>query len=46
MEGATDDMVIGLVSAPTVYVKLREWKVWHPIPFVVDCSFDESRRVL
>ncbi|KAI5789919.1 putative N6-adenine methyltransferase-domain-containing protein [Pyronema domesticum] len=26
MEGATDDMVIGLVSAPTVYVKLREWK--------------------
>ncbi|KAI5813822.1 putative N6-adenine methyltransferase-domain-containing protein [Pyronema omphalodes] len=26
LEGATDDMVIGLVSAPTVYVKLREWK--------------------
>ncbi|KAF8250269.1 N-6 adenine-specific DNA methyltransferas-like protein 2, partial [Wilcoxina mikolae CBS 423.85] len=26
LEGATEDTVIGLVSAPTVYVKIREWK--------------------
>ena len=30
--GAADDAVIALVSAPTVYVKLREWKVRaHPL---------------
>jgi hypothetical protein len=32
LDGATEDSVIGLVSAPTVYVKIREWKRVGKVP--------------